>query len=359
MKIYIGPYGISDIAVQLNRGLQEQGVKTRFTSIRKGKNPFFFNKDRYDLYYTSDNHMNVMLKKMREFISSCTKYDVFIFTFCVSFGSSLQFGDYRSSILSYFDLPLLKAMGKKIVFIVLGTDLRSIPILIKECEESGLKQHAKYLKKDMLPNLPALSDENIKKAKMINKYGDIIFTRSEAAQLLSRPHELIWLGIDLDNFKFNISKSKEPLVIHAASRRFMKGTTYIENALNRLQKENYKFKFVLCENMNNNEVRRLLSESTIVIDQLILPGYGLFAVEAMASGNVVLGSTVPGVNEIPKEIPIIPTTPDDIYENLKRVLTARETWKNLILKGREYVERHHDYRKTSKNILEIIKKKIY
>jgi glycosyltransferase involved in cell wall biosynthesis len=139
----------------------------------------------------------------------------------------------------------------------------------------------------------------------------------------------------------------------------MKGTTYIENALNRLQKENYKFKFVLCENMNNNEVRRLLSESTIVIDQLILPGYGLFAVEAMASGNVVLGSTVPGVNEIPKEIPIIPTTPDDIYENLKRVLTARETWKNLILKGREYVERHHDYRKTSKNILEIIKKKIY
>jgi len=39
--------------------------------------------------------------------------------------------------------------------------------------------------------------------------------------------------------------------------------------------------------MKNSEIREMLGSTQIAIDQLVLPGYGLFAVEAMGSGRAV------------------------------------------------------------------------
>jgi hypothetical protein len=70
--------------------------------------------------------------------------------------------------------------------------------------------------------------------------------------------------------------------------------------------------------MDNEEVRKKLADAEIVVDQLLGRGHGLFAVEAMASGNVVLGGAIASYGRYPKSLPIITTTPDTIYENLKK-----------------------------------------
>ena len=45
---------------------------------------------------------------------------------------------------------------------------------------------------------------------------------------------------------------------------------------------------------------------------------------------------------------MIPTTPDTVYKDLKKVLDDRENWEDIMLRGRKYVEKHHDYRKTAR-----------
>ena len=355
MKIYIGPYGITDNAKLLKRGFQEMGVDTRLTYIRSGSDPFFSNKDDYDLHYTSENQTKVLMKRMAEFFYALRNYDVFIFNFCVSFFNVFELMGINSIHVQYYDLPILKALRKKIIFIVLGDDLRSRPIFVEECRKFGFEENADYLRKYWLPGNENMVRENVEKAKMVNKYADLIFAVRDCAQLLTRPYDHIWLGIDLASMRFNISSREIPLIVHAPSNRVIKGTVFIEDTVERLKVEGYEFDFVLCQNMDNEEVRELLSESSIVIDQVLAPAHGLFAIEAMAAGNVILSAATPAFNNLPDELPIITSTPKNLYDNLKEMLEDKTSWKKIMKKGRKYVEKHHDYRKTSRDMLEKIR----
>jgi len=106
--------------------------------------------------------------------------------------------------------------------------------------------------------------------------------------------------------------------------------------------------------MKNEEVKAKLAESEIVIDQLLVPGHGLFAIEAMASGNAVLGSAISGRFGFPEDLPILTTTPDNIYENLKMVLENPQLRIDLAHKGRAYVEKYHDHIQVAKYLMEQI-----
>ncbi len=356
MKIYLGPYGITDNSQLLKRGFEEMGIETKLTFIKLGKDRFFSERDHYDMYYVSDNYSNIILKRIFEFAKSLRKFDVFIFNFSTNFFNVLELNGQGIPILQFLDIPILKAMGKKIVILSLGDDLRSRPLLIEECRRNGLNIHAKYIEKDTLtPDFITLSEKNRKKAKIINKYADLIFSRPNYAQFLTRSYETMWAGMDPKNVQFNIANVDEPIIVHAPSNPRLKGTSYIEKTITRLKNEGYKFKFILCRNMDNKEVRALLANSSIVIDQLIMPSYGLFAIESLCAGNIVLGSAVPGHNRFPENIPIITSTPETIYTNLKKVLDDRDIWEITMSEGRKYAENYHDYRNTAKDMLDKIK----
>ncbi len=356
MKIYLGPYGITDNSQLLKRGFEEMGIETRLTYIKLGKDRFFSDREYYDLYHVSENYSDIVMKRFSEFVRSLRKYDVFIFNFSTNFFSVFELKGQGIPILQFLDMPLLKAMGKKIVILSLGDDLRSRPLLIEECRRNGLNVHAKYIEQDTLTNdFLAISKKNQKKAMRFNKYADLVFSRPNYAQFLTIPYETMWAGMDPENVKYKIANNEEPIIVHAPSNRKLKGTVYIEKAITRLKNEGYRFKFILCRNMSNKEVRMLLSNSSIVIDQLIMPSYGLFAIESLCGGNVVLGSVVPGHNRFPSKIPIISTTPDTIYSNLKKVLENRDTWKDTMQEGRKYAEKYHDYRRTAKYMVDKIK----
>ena len=63
----------------------------------------------------------------------------------------------------------------------------------------------------------------------------------------------------------------------------------IINAVDELRKEGYRINFILIENMKNSEVLKILREADILVEQLIT-GYGLNAIEGMASGAAVLSN---------------------------------------------------------------------
>jgi glycosyltransferase involved in cell wall biosynthesis len=359
-RFFIGIYEIGGNTHTLSQGLREMGYEVTNIVVESKNNPRrpYGSRDMriHDRYIRNSNKFVYFYDLAKEFIKNSYSHDIFVFNFCSSFFSAFIPSKY-AGVLSYLDLPLLKAMGKKIVFFANGSDLRSYRLLVEEMENDGLYSHAKYMKNDLGDVLSTKgADESMQKikAKKIEKYADYIFARPNSAQLLARPYHLLWLPIDLSLIKYRVNQSDEPLIIHAPSNRPVKGTKYVLPAIKKLEREGYKFRFLLCETMRNEEFRKKLADADIVIDQLLLPGYGLLGIEAMASGNAVLGSAVPGYNGFSDEMPIIPTTPDNIYENLKMVLEDPDLRVELAKRGRKYVEKYHDYKQVTKDFLKLL-----
>jgi len=340
-KIFIGIIESGDVALRLSQGLRELGYEVTCVVNDQSKLKY----QGYDRYIRNKNKLFYLNDIIKEFIKNFSSHDVYIFTFSSSFFSAFLY-QRCARRLAYIDVPILKVMGKKIIFISLGSDLRSYPLLITELVRDGLNSHAKYIEKELV-NLPLAKEQDLilrYKARIIEKYGDHIFAKPDRAQYLTRNYHLYWPPFDLNVINFKMNQSEEPLILHAPTNRAIKGTKYILNAIKRLEGEGYKFQFQLCENMDKDILRIKLEESEIIIDQLLLPGYGLFSIEGMASGNIVLGSAVPGYNGFPNDLPILTSTPDNIYNNLKRVLDDPALRMMFAKKGRIYVEKHHDYK---------------
>jgi len=347
-KIFIGLLEICDTILRLSEGLRElDHPVTNLVILQSNPLAAHTGHDRYIRISRS----GYVTDLTREFMKTCFSHDIFIFNYCTSF-CGLLFRAKRYQKINFLDISLLKAMGKKIVFISNGDDLRSYEMLIKDLKNHNLFSHAKYLERELQHIAPFPDYENIRRrrAHLVEKYADVIFAKPDRAHYLTKEYHIVWPPFNLDSIEYRVNQSDEPLIVHAPSNREMKGTKYVLKAIKRLKKE-YKFTFLLCETMSNEEVKQTLTGSEIVIDQLLLPGHGLFGIEAMASGNTVLGSAVAGYNGFSQDLPIVTTTPDTIYENLKMILENPDLRMQLAKRGRKYVETYHDYRKVAADFI--------
>lgn len=346
-KIFMGLHEKGDLILLLARGLRELGYQTT-SVVGELDSPILQRDTKHGRYIRRTNKLVYLLDLIKEFVYSSTRYDIFVF-----FGRSFL-GDFAKRNLTRkldcLDLPILKLMGKTIVFVTTGSDIRSPKLLVEQLIRAGLEECAQWVENAYKPKYINVAIQS--RVRMIERYAECIFAYRNNAQFLQRSYQMNWMPIDLSKIQCNIHATSAPLVLHAPSNRRIKGTSHVLQAVERLQRENYQFNFILCENMSNKDVRELLAQSEIVLDQFILPGYGLIAVEAMASGNVVLGSAMPTFNKYPKELPIVVTTPSTIYQNLKDLLENPERRLDLANQGRAYVEKYHEYRKVAQDFAE-------
>lgn len=355
-RIFVGFHEIGDYTLCLSKGLRELGFQVS-NVVLEINSELSMREDRHDRYIKRSSRFIVMqMRLFVELIRQILRQDVFVFNFSRSFLSS-----FMSSRLPFarsigaLELVVLKRLGKKIVNVVNGSDLRSVRLLAEELLRDGLTEHAKYVASELaFLDEDHLEEQRRVKAAFIERYADYIFVRPNAAQLLKNNHPFLWVPIDLRTVRFAVPDDESPLVLHAPSKRRIKGTGFVNEAVDQLKREGYNFRFELCENMSNIEVRERLTQSQIVIDQLILPGYGLFAIEAMATGNAVIGSAVPGYNGFARDMPVLTTTPSSIYRNLKWIIENRRPRVELAIKGRKWVEKYHDHRVVTRNFAESI-----
>jgi len=76
---------------------------------------------------------------------------------------------------------------------------------------------------------------------------------------------------------------------------------------------------------------------------VIYPGHGLFAVEAMATGNAVLSGMIPGQFGFPENNPILSSTPANLTENLRILIEDKKLRRELQQRGLQYAKREHNY----------------
>ena len=77
-------------------------------------------------------------------------------------------------------------------------------------------------------------------------------------------------------------------LVHAPNHRNLKGTDHIFKAVEELQEEGLALELVVIEGLPNPEVLRAIRSADVVVDQLVIGWYAMFALEAMVLGKPVV-----------------------------------------------------------------------
>jgi glycosyltransferase involved in cell wall biosynthesis len=172
--------------------------------------------------------------------------------------------------------------------------------------------------------------------------------------------KLLFQRLDLKEFiPQSTTNNTRPLLLHSPSAQNAKGTGIILKTIERL-KDKYDFDFVLLKNVSRKEVLTLMKQADIFIDQIIIGGYGMAALEAMAFGKPVMCYLIPEVFEagLPIECPIVNTNPDNIEEKLEKLLNNVNLRGEIGVQSRNYVEKYHDADKISLQLIEMYQKEL-
>ena len=184
---------------------------------------------------------------------------------------------------------------------------------------------------------------------------EYIYSRFADNILVSTPDLLewapdgIWLPNPVDAKEYEliepIPQNRKLRILHAPSSRKTKGTEYVIQAIDRLKKHGYDIEFILLENVSHDEVLKQIKLSYVIVDQFILGWYGMFSLEAMCMKKPVLCYIREDLVEKYKNLPILNTKPEFVYDNLIKLIENKELRLELGIIGRKYIENVYESKK--------------
>jgi hypothetical protein len=239
------------------------------------------------------------------------------------------------------DLELLKKKGKKVISVLVGSDVRDAYAFQQafNTDVSGWPDH--YKKTYSYYN---------KILRQVELYSDLIFSVPDQSVTAIRAYHHFPIPLELCKYKFHWSDRDVPVVVHAPSTPALKGTDIVLATLERLKNEGLAFETKYIQNMKNSELKELLTNSDILIDELILNGPGILGVEAMLSGCAVATHYYEQSPECFRP-PVCNVDRNNVYEVARKLITDKAYRRQLAFANRAYAEKHNDVAAVVTNIL--------
>lgn len=254
---------------------------------------------------------------------------------------------YGRSMLLNRDLGFLKLLKKRVVYEFHGSDLRDA------------HRANQILGRSMFAESPAMEARlKARNRRIFRGVDTLILHDDELIPHLPPEHPDVYvvpLRVDVDSFTpfYPPEETECVRIVHAPSDRSIKGTAFLVEAVERLKKE-YPIELVLVEGMPREKAREIYQTADIIVDQLLIGTYGVFAIEGMALGKPVVTYVMDRMREkLPSELPIVSADPETVYEQLKRLVCDGALRNRLGRQGRIYAETYHNY-KTNAKMLEKI-----
>ena len=336
MRVFLGIHEVCNITSTYAKAFRALGYET-LTAVAKRNR------------YYPDSQYDVVLGERGQFwqrlfrwiplawkaISTC---DLFIFT-------------YVALTPSLIELPLLKWLGKHVVIVFWGSDVRYIDAFEKQMQSMGvLDEYEPFIR-----GVRTLGEESLRvklnRVRMAEKYADLILSQPGYAQLQTRPYMRANIPLDMSMFQYNVPGRKRPLIVHAPSNPLIKGTDFIKRTMDELQSEGVEFDFQPVENMPNPELRKLLTSADIVVDELYADTVGVLSTEGMATGNAVLTHYPADFAGVPKDCPAVNITEKNLKDILRNVILDVAWRCDLAERGRKFVETNNDSIKIVSDLL--------
>ena len=227
-------------------------------------------------------------------------------------------------------LPLLKARRKGIVFQSWGSDLRGRGASeVSYLRDAGAVIVGSYLTRRLAPRGPWPEYDVVPPA--------LVFDDWEPSP--TEPGEVL-------------------RVAHAPSKRAVKGTQAVLDAVESLRKRGAPIELDLIEGVPNNEARKRYAAADVVVDQLRIGWYGMFAIESMALAKpVVVHLDEQGAAETEEafglELPLVRADEQSVEDVLAGLVEIRPELPELGRRSRDYVERIHAHTAVARRVLEI------
>jgi hypothetical protein len=142
--------------------------------------------------------------------------------------------------------------------------------------------------------------------------------------------------------------SEAVTIVHAPNHRGVKGTEFVLEAIRSLERKGYSIQLELLERRPNEEVLEAMRRADICIDHCIGSGWGLFAIEAMASGATVIANLEDeqrlGVHRYfgwLNQSPIVSANIDQLESTIEHLIRNPSLREELGRIGVEFVRRFH------------------
>jgi hypothetical protein len=302
--------------------------------------------------YCSPNNYNYSSdyefpKGISSYMSFLAKKGLMFDVYQFYFGNSLT----KSKLA---DIKLLKLLRKKVFFYFCGCDIRDSKKVIKTYQYSACKKCWPM----------SCSANRITAIYMAENYANGVFVSTPDLLEFVKDSILLPQPIEIDMFeKFrNLSNTnkQDPNVIriaHAPSNYQLKGSIYIEEAINALKKEGYPIEFILLRDHTYDEVMTICANSDIIIDQLLIGAYGQYAVEGMALGKPVICYIRDDLEDkYPQKLPLINANIENVKEKLRILIEDAALRESVGSSCLEYVSEVHDARLIAKKAFEYYQK---
>ena len=329
MRIFVGTTEIAGQIPLLAAGFRALGHKVT-TGVYVGHSYKFDTGLTYDLSIQPSDPVQAM-----HIINS---HDLFLF----QFGHSLLHGN--------ADFQMIRRAGKKIVSLFNGSDIRYWPAYERQFgidyRALAHEEPPAFWGLDTLPTVLGC----LRRGEM---YADLVLSVPNQSVLGLRPYNHFFYPADMNRYTFHVPGRHVPVVVHAPSRLQTKGTAIILTALKSLRAQGVAFELRLLQDVPNADVLAALTDADCAIDQTYL-GFGLFAVEGMASGCAVATAHFPHLEGFAAHRPVHPLQPDCLEISLRELLTDRDLRLRLAHEGRAHAQTYHDHVRVCQRILEAI-----
>lgn len=324
MRILHAPFNIANVGWELAQAQRLLGHDARVVQYYSSWAKFRFDEN---LALERFDHAKRLAEMFRFFARAVPRYDVFHF----HFGFSL--------LPKFVDVPILRALGKRIVFHFHGCDIKDRGILMTKDRFSACRACH-----------PIRCNVDIPLSKRIAaRYACAVFMGTP--DLIEFYPRSTWLPppIHLDEILGATRGAPGPRVdgplrlVHAPSDRLLKGTKYVLEAIREVARRGRAVEFELVEGRPWAEALALFNQAHVVADQFCMGAYGHLAAECMALAKPVLcfirRETLP---HYPSDLPIVNTDADHLADAIEALALDPARRERTGEAGRAYVRRHHD-----------------
>lgn len=158
-----------------------------------------------------------------------------------------------------------------------------------------------------------------------------------------------WLPAKNNVYPKRFSARRPLRLFHAPNHKTIKGTKFFMAAVQNLRSEGLHIELITKEKVPNNEIRAAMQEADVVLDQLVIGWYAMFALEAMSMEKPVICYLDAQLMELFEfagiidhaEIPIINANFRNIEDVLRKIYSGQLELNKLAKRCRTFVLKHH------------------
>jgi hypothetical protein len=358
-RISIGPGEVAGYFSKLKAGFEALGIESEHFAFSSNKLEYeesdYFLRTAFIKADKLRSSNNTLLKALGKAFVFTSRAIVFIYAFlrCDAF----IFSGFNS-FFCFYELPLLKLFGKRILVVYLGSDARPPIFSGKHLDDKSgatTPEQMYWEAKSM-----------VGKIKRVEKYADVIVNHTATSQYFSKPFARInALGTParsttVPNKNARRRNDNAIRILHAPSRPLAKGSLFFKQIIKELQEEGYRISYVELIGVPNSTVLEALSECDLVLDELYSDApMAMLAAEAatFAKPVVVGGYYANHYREDNPDIeppPSLYVQPENIKTALKQLMDDIDYRLSIGAHAQQFVSERWNITKVAGNYLKLI-----